>query len=165
MKLDKLLNFPDSEEGQVKNMQSIINYYKISKQHDLQDTAINFDFIQTYSCKLSRDQKKFLIDNKVETCAPFIAKLKDWQRTNLQFLHTSTSHSAKTFQYVSRPGGDGNGAGNPRSDPPAGNQSSQGNKNTGSGQLGTFRRGNGTFQGKCALCQEKQFIPMRHTQL
>ena len=79
MKLDKLMDFPDSEEGQVKNMQSLINYYKISKQHDLQDTAINFDFIQRYSCKLSRDQKKFLIDNKVETCAPFIAKLKDWQ--------------------------------------------------------------------------------------
>ena len=46
MKLDKLVDFPDSEEGQVKNMQSLINYYKISKQHDLQETAINFDFIQ-----------------------------------------------------------------------------------------------------------------------
>ena len=98
MKLDKLTNFPETEEEQVKNMQCILNYYKTAKQHGLQEIAINFDFIQMYSGKLSRDQKKSLIDQKIETCMPFIAKIKDYQRTNLQFLHTTrTTQGAKTF--------------------------------------------------------------------
>ena len=31
MKLDKLKDFPESEEEQVKNMQSLLNYYKTAK--------------------------------------------------------------------------------------------------------------------------------------
>merc|ERR1711940_274474 len=111
MKLDKLPNFPDSEESQEKNIQAIINYHKLSKQHGLQDTAINFDFIMEYSCKLSEERKKFLIENRVETCTPFIAKLKSWQQTNLQFMQTSPSHGTKTFQLLNRPGGGDSGAG------------------------------------------------------
>ena len=110
----------------MKNMQCILNYYRTAKQHGLQEIAINFDFIQMYSGKLSKDQKKSLIDQKIETCVPFIAKIKDYQRTNLQFLHTTrATQGAKTFQYVNRPDqSDGR-----EPDPPVGRQPSRDYRN------------------------------------
>jgi hypothetical protein len=172
-KLDKLTNFPETEEEQVKNMQSILNYYKTAKQHDLQESAINFDFIQMYSGKLSRFQKKSLIDHKIETCVPFIVKIKDYQRTNLQCLHTTTTRGAKTFQYINRPGESGGREPNL----PAGRQPGYNYKNlsgsgprgqdgnpSGSGPRWPDKSGNGTLRGqkyeinfKCFICQEKHF--------
>ena len=154
-------------------MQCILNYYRTAKQHGLDETSINFDFISTYSGKLSKDQKKSLIDNKIETCKPFIAKIKDLQRTNLQFLHTTTAQGAKTFQYVNRP----DQSDSRKPNPPAGRQPGYHYKNpsgvgsrgqnenpSGSGPRWPEKSGNGTLRGqkyemnfKCVICQEKHF--------
>ena len=141
-------------------MQCILNYYKTAKQHGIKESAINLDFNQMYTGKLSRDQKKSLIDQKIETCMHFIAKIKDNQRTNLQFLHTTrTTQGVKTFQYVNRPGE----RGGCEPDPPAAKQPAHDSRNqSGSGPRWPDGRANGTLRGrrnvKCFLCQEKHFL-------
>ena len=79
----------------------------MAKQHGLHEKEFGLTFIQTYSTKLTKVQKKALNDLKIETCGPFIAKIKDYQRINLQFLHTTKTQNVKSFQYVSRTGDSG----------------------------------------------------------
>ena len=103
VKLDKLPSFPEKEEIENSNIQSILNYYKTARNHGMHESAINYDFIQFYSEKLSKINKKILIKNKVDECQEFIQMIKEFQRTNLQFLHTNQSQtSSKTYHNVTK---------------------------------------------------------------
>ena len=55
----------------------------------MEERAIDVFFIQEYSEKLSKINKKILINNDVEDCKTFIEKIKKFQQTNLKFLHTN----------------------------------------------------------------------------
>ena len=103
-KLNKLRDHPESKSEQVDNVQCLLNYYKTAKQHNLHESEINFSFIQDYSSKLSEVQKLELIALDIDTCGPFIAKIKEYQRINLQFIHTTKTQNVKSFQNVSRTG-------------------------------------------------------------
>ena len=80
-KLDKLNDFPETEAEQVDNVQGLLNSYKTAKQHGLHESEIGYTFIQTYASKLSKIQKLELIALGIETCGPFISKIKEYQRS------------------------------------------------------------------------------------
>ena len=83
MKLYKLPSLPNQEEEENRNIQSILNYWKTARNHNIEE----------YSEKLSSLHKKILIDEEIEDCKPFIEKIKKFQRTNLKFLHTNKQRS------------------------------------------------------------------------
>ena len=102
-KLDKLQSLPEKEEDENKNIQAILNYWKTSRNHGMEERAIDVFFIQEYSEKLSKINKKILINTYVEDCKSVIGKIKQFQRTNLKFLHDNKETLKKsTYQNVNR---------------------------------------------------------------
>ena len=60
---------------------------------------------QEYSEKLSKFNKKLIINLEIEECGKFIEKIKVFQRTNLKYLHTNkeaASEPKKTFSNVNK---------------------------------------------------------------
>ena len=75
-KLDKLPSHPIKETDENRNIQQILNYWKTARNHGIEERAVDVFFIQEYSEKLSKENKKLRINLEIEDCTRFIDKIK-----------------------------------------------------------------------------------------
>ena len=61
-KLDKLPSHPVKETDENRNIQQILNYWKTARNHGIEERAVDVFFIQEYSEKLSKENKKLIIN-------------------------------------------------------------------------------------------------------
>ena len=71
----------EREEDENQNIQHILDYWKTARNHGIEEKAVNVYFIQEYSEKLSKINKKFIINLEIQDCEKFIEKIKMFQWT------------------------------------------------------------------------------------
>ena len=97
-KLDKMPSYPENEEVENKNIQALLTYWQTAKKHNVEKSFVDSYFIQEYSDKLSKLNKKLLITMKIEDCSSFIQQIKEFQRTNIIYIRTQKESNKKSYQ-------------------------------------------------------------------
>ena len=93
-KLDGLPDLPADEEIEKDSIQEILNYCRTAIVYGAKD-QIGPLFIQTYREKLSRENRRILVAEKIITTDPFIAKLEVFQSAALTISRTSKPKNKK----------------------------------------------------------------------
>ena len=96
-KLDGLPDLPTDEKIEKDSIQDILNYCRTAILYGAKD-QIGPLFIQTYREKLSRENRKTLVAEKIMTTDPFIAKLEIFMTTALTISRTSKPKERKRFR-------------------------------------------------------------------
>ena len=100
--MDKLPSHLEREEDENQNIQHILNYWKTARNHGIEEQPVDVYFIQENSEKLSKINKKLIINSEIEDCEKYIEKIKMFQRTYLKFVHTNKENLKKIYQNVKR---------------------------------------------------------------
>ena len=96
-KLDGLPDLPADEEIEKDSIQEILNYCRTAIVYGAKD-QIGPLFIQTYREKLSRENRRILVAEKIITTDPFIAKLEVFQSTALTISRTTKPKNKKKYR-------------------------------------------------------------------
>ena len=76
--LSMLKSLPTSLSEESSNIQEILNVYQTLEKHDL----IGLSFIQEFRNKLTKENRKFVTENKIKDCKGFVAALYSFLSTN-----------------------------------------------------------------------------------
>ena len=93
-KLDALPDLPVEEEVEKDSIQEILNYCKTAIMNGAKE-QLGPMFIQTYREKLSRENRRILVKEKVMTTDEFIEKLEEFKSTALTICRTSKQKPKK----------------------------------------------------------------------